>query len=66
MANYLRHVQTYDGHEFQNGPIGCQNIIATQSTSLSDVDSSRTRPDFPKGPSMDAPLWIIFRDQVPP
>jgi hypothetical protein len=47
MANHLRHVHTDGGHEFQNGPIGCQNLIATQSTSLSDAISSETRLVFP-------------------
>jgi len=29
MENHFRHVQTDGGHEFQNGSIGCQNLIAT-------------------------------------
>jgi hypothetical protein len=47
MANHLRHVQIDGGHEFQNGPIGCQNLIATQSTSLLDANPSETRIVFP-------------------
>jgi hypothetical protein len=47
MENDLRHVQTDGGCEFQNGPIGCQNLISTQSTSLSDANSSEKRLVFP-------------------
>ena len=47
MKNHLRHVQTDGGNEFQNGPIVCQNLIATQSTILSDANSSETRLVFP-------------------
>ena len=42
MENHLRHVQTDGGREFQNGPIGFQNLIATQSTRLPDANSSKT------------------------
>ena len=47
MENHLRHVQTDGEHEFQNGPIGCQNFIATQLTSFSDADSSGRISVFP-------------------
>ena len=47
MENHLQHVQTDGGHGFQNEPIGCQNLIATQSTSLTDAISSETRLVFP-------------------